>query len=150
MNGAVVAGALAVAALNALPTLFGGWLWYREEESRIFWLLLRTAQVGALLFVLEVGVFAAAGSYASEHLFYLYALLPVAVAFIAEQLRLTAAQAVLDRRGLQSSAAVGELPAAEQQAVVSAILRREMGVMSLSTLVVVFLALRAASTAHGF
>ena len=92
----------------------------------------------------------AAGSYASEHLFYLYALLPVAVAFIAEQLRLTAAQAVLDRRGLQSSAAVGELPAAEQQAVVSAILRREMGVMSLSTLVVVFLALRAASTAHGF
>jgi hypothetical protein len=28
--------------------------------------------------------------------------------------------------------------------------RREMGVMTLSTLVVVFLALRAAETAHGF
>ena len=34
--------------------------------------------------------------------------------------------------------------------VVAEIMRREMGVMALSALVVVFLALRAAGTAHGF
>jgi hypothetical protein len=34
--------------------------------------------------------------------------------------------------------------------LVAAIVRREIGVMALSALVVVFLALRAASTAHGF
>jgi len=148
MNAAVVAGALAVAVLNALPTALGAWLLHRERESRLFWPLVRCGQVAELVFVLGIGVLAAAGRHASEDLFYLYALLPVGVALIAEQLRLTAAQAVLDKRGLEG--AVGELPAAEQRAIVAAILRREIGVMTLSTLVVVFLALRAASTAHGF
>ena len=43
--------------------------------------------------------------------------------------------------------AVGLLPEAEQHAVVAAILRREMVVMAVSCGVVVFLVLRAASTA---
>jgi len=60
------------------------------------------------------------------------------------------AQTILDQRELESAQAVGELPEDEQQAVVGAIVRREMGVMTLSALVVVFLALRAAMTAHGF
>ena len=37
-----------------------------------------------------------------------------------------------------------------QAVVAGAIVRRELGVMALSALVVVFLALRAAGTAHGF
>jgi hypothetical protein len=45
---------------------------------------------------------------------------------------------------------VGELADGDQRVLVDAILRREMGVMALSALVVVFLALRAAGTAHGF
>ncbi|MHB8491791.1 MAG: hypothetical protein ACYDA6_06220 [Solirubrobacteraceae bacterium] len=149
MNQAVVYCAVAVAALNALPALIGAWLWHSAQESRAFWVLLRCAQVAEMLFALGVGVLAASGHYAGEQLFYLYALLPIAVAFIAEQLRATAAVAVLDRLGLESAAAVGELPHSEQHAIVRAILRREMAIMALSALVVVFLALRAASTAHG-
>ncbi|MDE3069360.1 MAG: hypothetical protein KGJ43_01380 [Acidobacteriota bacterium] len=149
MNQLVVDCAIAVAALNGLPALAGAWLWHREQEARAFWTLLRTAQVAELLFALGIGVLAAGGRYASEHLFYLYALLPIAVAFIAEQLRITAAQTVLDRLGLEGAAAVGELPETEQRAVVHAILRREMAIMALSALVVAILALRAASTAHG-
>jgi hypothetical protein len=42
------------------------------------------------------------------------------------------------------------LPELQQRSVVSEIMRRELGVMALSALVVVFLALRAAGTAHGF
>ena len=38
----------------------------------------------------------------------------------------------------------------EQRGIVNEIVRREIGVMALSAVVVVFLALRAASTAHGF
>jgi hypothetical protein len=45
---------------------------------------------------------------------------------------------------------VAGLPEQEQQTLVAQIVRREIGVMALSALVVVFLALRAAGTAHGF
>jgi hypothetical protein len=149
VNGAVVTGALVLAALSALPALFGGWRWYREESSRAFWVMLRIAQGAAVLYALAVGVLAAAGKTSSENLFYLYALLPLAIAFVAEQLRIAAAQTILDQRGLQSAQDVGRLPEREQLAVVAAIVRRELGVMTLSALVVAFLALRAASTAHG-
>jgi hypothetical protein len=149
MNGAVVGCALAVAALAGCPALLGGWRWYRWEASRAFWVLLRIAQAAAVVFALAVGALAATGHSSSESLFYLYALLPLAVAFVAEQLRIAAAQTILDQRGLESAQEVGRLPEDEQQAVVAAIVRREQGVMALSALVVVFLLLRAAGTAHG-
>lgn len=151
----MVAGALAVAALNAFSGGLGAWLWQRgstgaEAAVRGFWVMLRVGQGGALVYAIAIGCLAAAGSYSSEHLFYLYALLPLAIAFVAEQLRVASAQTILDQHGLQSAQAVGTLPAPEQQALVAAIVRREIGVMALSAIVVVFLALRAASTAHGF
>jgi hypothetical protein len=174
MTRAVVAGALVVAALNAVAGLLGAWLWYqpgqplvtdaaadraaertaphpaRSRANGAFWVALRVAQGSALALAIAVGSLAAAGRYSSEHLFYLYALLPLVVGFIAEQLRVAAAQTILDQRDLADAQAVGALPASEQVAVVAAIVRREVGVMALSALVVVFLALRAASTAHGF
>lgn len=150
MTRAVVAGALAVAILNALPALLGAWRWYRGESSRAFWVLLRIGQGSALVLAILAGSLAAAGHYSTDHLFYLYALLPLAVAFIAEQLRVAAAQTILDQRELAGAQAVGALPESEQHAVVAAILAREMAIMTLSALVVVFLALRAAGTAHGF
>ena len=143
-------GALVLAAVNAVPGLLGGLRWYRGESSRAFWVLLRVAQGAAVLYALAVGVLAAAGHYSSERLFYLYALLPLVVAFVAEQLRIASAQTILDQRDLESAADVGRLPESEQHAVVAAIVHRELGVMTLSALVVVFLALRAAATAHGF
>jgi hypothetical protein len=150
MTEAVVVGAIVLAALNAVTMLLGGWRWYRYEGSRGFWVALRVAQVAALVYAVGIGVLAAAGHFSSERLFYLYALLPLAVGFVAEQLRVTSAQTILDQRDLADAQAVGELPEREQHEVVAAIMRREMGVMTLSALVVVFLALRAAGTAHGF
>jgi hypothetical protein len=150
VTDAIVAAALAVAVLNALPALLGAWRWYRGESGPAFWVLLRIGQGSALTLAIAVGSLAAAGRYSSEHLFYLYALLPLAVAFVAEQLRVASAQSVLDQRGLPDAQAVGVLPEAEQRTVVAAILARELGVMTLSAVVVVFLALRAAGTAHGF
>jgi hypothetical protein len=155
LTAALVAGALAVAALNAVSGLLGAWLWYRAGRStarsvRTFWALLRVGQASALIYALAVGALAVAGSYSSDRLFYLYALLPLAVGFVAEQLRVTSAQTILDQRGLADAEAVGSLPEREQRGIVAAIVRRELGIMALSALVVVFLALRAAGTAHGF
>ncbi len=154
MTQAVVAGAIAVGALNALAGLLGAWLWYDGEASEraagAFWLALRAGQGSVLVLALAVGSLAAAGNYSNDQLFYLYALLPIAVALIAEQLRVASAQTVLDQRGLENAQAVGALAETEQRRVVVEIVRREIGVMALSALVVVFLALRAAGTAHGF
>jgi len=155
MTEAVVAGALAVAVLNAIAALLGGWLWFRglPGERRAvgaFWVMLRVGQGSAVALAIAVGSLAAAGHYSSERLFYLYALLPLAVAFVAEQLRVASAQTILDQRAIPDAQAVAGLPEPEQQALVGAIVRREIGVMALSALVVVFLALRAAGTAHGF
>jgi hypothetical protein len=157
---AVVAGALVVAAVNVISAVLGAVVWRRGGAIaagtadaalvRAFWVTLRVGQGAALTLALAVGSLAAAGNYSSEHLFYLYALLPLAVAFIGEQLRVASAQMILDQRGLENAAAVGTLPDSEQQSLVAAIVRREIGVMALAAIVVVFLALRAASTAHGF
>ena len=151
-----MAGALAVAALNGVSGLLGAWSGIgalaparptRPRAAAAFWLLLRVGQGSALTLAIG-GRLAGRGRQASssEHLFYLYALLPLAVAFVAEQLRVASAQTILDQRGSRSQA-VGTLPEAEQHVVVASCAARS-GVMALSALVVVFLALRAAGTAH--
>jgi hypothetical protein len=154
VTSAIVAGAIAVAALNLLPGVLGGLVWWRRtadgRATRGFWVLLRVGQGAALTLAIAVGSLAAAGKDASDQLFYLYSLLPLVVAFFAEQLRVASAQVVLDQRGLEDAQAVARLPEAEQHQLVAAIVRREVAVMAASALVVVFLALRAASTAHGF
>jgi hypothetical protein len=155
MTQAVVAGAIVVAAVNALAGFLGAWIWYRGDPgdrttAGSFWVMLRVGQGSALTLAVAVGSLAAAGKHPREGLFYLYALLPLGIGFIAEQLRVSAAQTVLDQRGLDSAQEVGKLPEPEQQELLASVLRREIGVMAASALVVVFLALRAAGTAHGF
>ena len=149
-----MAGAIAVAALNLIPGVLGLWAFYRGSATglaaRAFWPLLRIGQGSALTLAVAVGSLAAAGKDASEGLFYLYALLPLAIALVAEQLRAASAQTILDQRELDGREAVAALPEREQHGLVEAILRRETGVMAASALVVVFLAIRAAGTAHGF
>ena len=48
-------------------------------------MLLRVGQGSALALAIAVGSLAAAGHYSDESLFYLYSLLPLAVAFVASQ-----------------------------------------------------------------
>jgi hypothetical protein len=73
-----------------------------------------------------------------------YGLVPLGVAFFAEQLRLAAAETVLSQRDLEGTEAVKALPARDQHELVRTILRREMGVMAASGLVVAALGIRAA------
>jgi hypothetical protein len=109
-------------------------------------MLARAAQAAAGAQALLAGVLALGGFDPADGLFWLYALLPVVVSFVAEQLRLASGQSVLDARGLEDAAAVGRLDEAAQRSVVLAIVRREMGVMAIALAVIAFLALRGLQT----
>lgn len=145
-EASAIAGAV-VAALFALAGGLGAWRWYRVETSRAFWVLLRVAQAALVGYVVLVGVLLATGRRPDDDLFYVYALLPVAVSFVAEQLRIAAADTVLAARGLPDAQAVGRLDEAGQRSVVTAILRRELGVMAVAALVIAGLLIRAATSA---
>src|SRR6266851_2059914 len=136
MKAVVVDAAIAVAALNAGIGIYGAWRWYRVDPSRAFWPLLRTAQLADVGYAILVGVLAASGHEARAGLFYLYALLPLAINLVAEQLRIASADSVLAARDLDNAQQVGELPEADQRSIVLQILRREQGVMAAAALVV--------------
>jgi hypothetical protein len=139
--------ALLVAISNGIAGVVSAWLWWRVEPQPFAWALIRVGQATAIVQAVGAGVLAASGLDPDDNLYWLYALLPVAVGFVAEQLRLVSAQAVLDARGLEDAQAVGRLPETDQRSVVLQIVRRELGVMAAAALVTTFLALRALGTA---
>jgi hypothetical protein len=147
MRDTAAVAALVVAVVNAVAGLYGAWRWWTVAPSRAFWVLARAGQAAAGALAVVAGIGAATGFRPADGLFWLYALLPIAVGFVAEQLRVAAAQTVLDARGLEDAQAVGRLDEDAQRSVVLAILRRELGVVAAAAIVVAFLALRAYGTA---
>ncbi len=141
----LVIGVLSIALVGSAG-VWGAWCWYRVRSSPLFWTLLRAGQAVVVLEVALGGVLVILGKKASS-LHLIYGLLPLAVSFLGEQLRIASAQMVLDSRGHESAAAVGDLPEDEQQEVVVSIVQRELGVMVLAALVMVVLLARAAGTA---
>jgi hypothetical protein len=141
----IVVGAIAI-ALFTVAGLWGAWCWWRMSPNPWFWRVLRVAQLTIVVQAALGGLLLATGKKTST-LHIVYGLLPLAFSFIGEQFRIASAQTVLDQRGLESAQAVGELPDVEQREVVRAIVRRELGVMTLAALVIVVLLARAASTA---
>jgi hypothetical protein len=139
--------ALAAALVNLVAGVLGAWRWWRVEPSPAFWFVCRAGQALAVGQALVAGLLAALGFHPADGLYWLYALLPVAVSFVAEQLRVSAAETVLHDAGLESAQAVGELDEARQRSVVLSIVRREMGVMTAAAFAAAFLALRAWGTA---
>lgn len=138
-----------VLATSLVAGAWGAWSWWRGVPQPRFWTLLRASQVVLVVQVLLGASLLALGREPAR-LHLLYGLLPLAVSFVAEQLRLVAADQVLVRRDLESARDMERLPVADQQAIVGEIVRRETGVMAASALVVFFLALRAAGVAGWF
>jgi hypothetical protein len=138
-----VALGTALIVVNALAGLWGGFAWWRGHTPRLFWPLLRLGQALVVVEAIDGGILVLQGkTLPSLHL--IYGLVPLAVSFVAEQLRLVSAEQVLENRGLSGRADVERLAAEEQDALVRAILRREMGVMAASAGVVALLGVRAA------
>jgi heme A synthase len=138
----VVIGSLAI-LFNLVAFLLGALAWYRRLPSPPFWKLLRVGQGFVILEAVFGGILILTGDKAST-LHYIYGAVPLFLAVIAEQLKISAAQLILDKREIEDTKAVAALPQDEQKEIVVTILRREIGVMTLSCLVVVVLLARAA------
>ncbi|MBA3406681.1 MAG: hypothetical protein H0U06_01255 [Solirubrobacterales bacterium] len=133
---------VAVVAVNLAAGAWGAWAWWQERPAPGFWPLLRTGQA---LVAVEAALGGALilGGEELPPLHLVYGLTPLAVALFAEQLRAVAAQTELDRRGLDGRDAVAALSEEEQRGLVRAIVRREIGVMAASAVVVALLGVRA-------
>jgi hypothetical protein len=128
---------IAVLASNLVAGVWGAVCWYLRKPSVPFWYLLRFAQVTVVLQVAIGGLLLLLGNQAAD-LHYLYGVLPVVVSLLGEGARTIANQHEME--GLDFDA----LPKERKAAVVAAIVRRETGIMAVSSLVIFGLALRAA------
>ncbi len=130
----------ALIALNLAAFAFGGVAWLRRRSSIPFWYLLRGAQVSVFLQALLGGLLVLTNHKPDSDLHYLYGILPLVISFIAEGARLGAAQRELGELDIES------FPPEAQKSIALQIVRREMGIMAVSCIVIFFLAVRAATT----
>jgi hypothetical protein len=135
---------VAVIALNLLAGAWGGVSWLQQRPSVSFWYMLRAAQGAVVLQVLAGGVLVLLGEEATGALHYIYGLAPLLVSLLAEGARAGAAERELGELEFQT------LPRDRQRQLALAIVRREMGIMAVSALVIFFLTLRAAGTSDAF
>lgn len=135
----LVAG-VALLALNLLAAAWGGVAWLRDHASIAFWYLLRAAQVSVFVEVLLGTLLVVTGHEAADGLHYVYGVLPLPVSLLAEAARTGAAEREIGELEFET------LPADRQRTIALAIVRREMGIMTVSCIVIFFLALRAAGT----
>jgi hypothetical protein len=137
--GLHIAFGIALIAANLVAGVWGGVAWLRQRPTLGFWYALRVAQVTVVLQAMLGLILVFTGREAVD-LHYLYGALPLLVSFLAELARAGAAQIELGELDFKA------LPEDRQREVAHAIVRREMGIMAVSCLVILFLALRAAGT----
>jgi hypothetical protein len=133
-------GGVAVLVTNLVAGGWGAAAWLRNQPSVTFWYLLRIAQVAVVVQVLLGAILLLLGRESVEGLHYVYGVLPLLVSLLAEAVRAGAAERELTGLDFES------LPRERQRLIALAIVRRETGIMTVSALVVLFLALRAAGT----
>ena len=130
---------------NALVAAWGAIAWLRSEPSVWFWYLLRVAQTVVVVQV-AVGMWLLiSGNQPEDELHYLYGVAILGVTMVSEGMRVGAAQ-----RELEQVEDVDALSREEQGALARRVVLREMGVMTIGTLLIVTLALRAGASAGGF
>ena len=134
----IVVGVALIAA-NLTAGVWGGVGWLRHRPSVGFWYALRVAQATVVVQA-GLGLILVFLGHEAEDLHYLYGALPLLVSFLAELTRVGAAQQELGELDFKS------LPEDRQRDVAEAIVRREMGIMAVACLVILFLALRAVGT----
>ena len=135
---------VALLVLNLIAALWGGVAWLRDHPSIWFWYLLRAAQFAVFVQSMLGALLIVTGHEAADGLHYVYGVLPLAVSLLAEAARTGAAEREIGDLEFE------ELPADRQRSIALAIVRHEMGIMTVSCIVIFFLALRAAGTSTAF
>jgi ABC-type phosphate transport system auxiliary subunit len=139
----LVAG-VALLGLNLIAAVWGGVAWLRDRASVNFWYLLRAAQASVFVEAILGTLLVVTGHEAADGLHYVYGIAPLLVSLLAEAARAGAAEREIGELEFEA------LPAERQRTIALAIVRREMGIMTMSCVVIFFLALRAAGTSTAF
>jgi hypothetical protein len=134
---------VAVVTLNLVAGVWGAVAWIRSRPSVWFWYLLRVAQASVVLQVLLGVLLLIAGHEPKEDIHYMYGVLPLVVNMFAEGMRVNAAQQEVGEVEFDT------LAAADQRTIALRIVRKEMAIMTLASLLVVVLAVRAAQVSGG-
>ncbi|MEA2374155.1 MAG: hypothetical protein QOD53_618 [Thermoleophilaceae bacterium] len=132
---------IAVLASNGLAAAWGGVAWGRGEPSTVFWYLLRAAQAVVVAEAIVGTVLLLQGRDAGDPLHYVYGIAPLVISIVSEGARVGAAQAEL-----RDVADPNTLERREQVLLARRIVLREIGVMTIGTILIFTLALRAAAT----
>ena len=124
--------------LNALAAAWGAVAWLRHDPSVRFWYVLRAAQVAVVVQAVLGGILVADGHDVDGlHLF--YGLTPLFISMMSEGMRVQAAH--IETAGIED---VEALERREQVLLARRVVLREMGVMTIGTLMILTLSLRAA------
>ena len=132
---------LGVLGANLVAGVWGAVAWARRQTSVWFWYLLRVAQALVAAQVTLGLLLLGSGHHAGQALHYVYGVSPLVVTLVTESMRVGAAE-----RELEDVDDVEALTPVEQRALARRVLIREMGVMTIGTLLITTLVLRAATT----
>ncbi|HEX8075631.1 MAG TPA: hypothetical protein VF545_11695 [Thermoleophilaceae bacterium] len=132
---------IAVLASNALAAAWGGAAWARRDPSTVFWYLLRAAQATVVAEAVVGSVLLIQGRGVDDPLHYVYGIAPLVISLVSEGARIGAAQAEL-----AGTPEPRTLERREQVLLARRIVLREIGVMTIGTLLIVTLSLRAMTT----
>ena len=132
---------IAVLAANLLAAVWGGVAWLKKVPSIAFWPILRVAQATVVVEVVLGLVLWARGDEPPDRLHYLYGIAPLVVSLVCEGMRVGAAQ-----KELADVEDVDDLDHREQVLIARRVVIRQMGVMTVGSLLIVTLSLRAASS----
>jgi hypothetical protein len=134
---------VALIAANLVAGVWGGLDWLQRRPTPGFWYALRIAQATVILQALLGLALVFTGSEGDE-LHILYGSLPLVVSLLAELIRIGSAQQEFGDLDIHA------LPEERQTEIALAIVRRDTGIMAVASLVIFFLALRAAGTSSAF
>jgi hypothetical protein len=131
---------VAVLACNGAAAAWGSVAWVRRDPSVWFWYLLRVAQASVVVQVALGAALLIAGEESPDSLHLFYGTAPLAVSVVSEAARVSVAAAEVD----ELDADVESLGRRDQILLARRVVLREMGVMTVGTLLIVTLTLRAA------
>ena len=132
---------IAVLATNLAAGVWGAVSWLRKDPAPSFWHLLRAAQAAVAAQVVLGLLLLARGQSSPDGLHIAYGVTPLVVTLVSEGMRVGAAQ-----RELEGVEDVEALEHSEQLALARRLALAEMGVMTIGTLLILTLALRAYQT----
>ena len=132
---------IAVLATNIAAAAWGAVSWLLKRPSGVFWPLLRAAQATVAAEAVLGLILSARGAEAPDGLHVPYLVAPLVITLLSEGFRATVALPQLE-----GIADVEGLDRAEQVAIARQVALAEMGVMTVGTLLILTLALRAYTT----